>query len=59
MGLMSRAFAAAAAIGMLSLAACTVNTAPPVVAAPAQPAPVVVQPTQPSSGTVVVQPRAY
>jgi hypothetical protein len=56
MALMSRAIAAAAAIGMLSLAACTLNTAPPVVA---QPAPVVVQPTQPSSGTVVVQPRAY
>ncbi len=50
----------AAAIALVSLAACTVNTSPPVVAPAATP--VVVQPTAPEPpppGTVVVQPRAY
>ncbi len=46
---------AAAAAG-LSLGACTVNNPPPASTAPA---PVVVQPTPPSSGTVVVQPHTY
>ena len=60
MGLSPRALIGAA-IALLSLAACSVNTAPPAatIAAPAPPAPVVVQPAPPSSGTVVVQPRTY
>jgi len=59
MGLMSRTIAASAGICLLSLAACSVNTAPPTVAAPAQPTPVVVQPPPPSGSAVVVQPRPY
>jgi hypothetical protein len=49
-----------AALGLLSVAACTVNTSPtpPVAVAPA---PVVVQQPAPPppGGTVVVQPRSY
>jgi hypothetical protein len=51
--------ASTAAIGLISLAACTLNTAPPVVAAPSSPPPVVVQQPPPSGGAVVVQPRSY
>ena len=50
---------AGAALGLLALAGCTVNNPPPVAAAPS-PSVIVAQPTPtPSSGTVVVQPRAY
>ena len=47
-----------AALALLSLAACTVNNQPPSAPAPA-PSPVVVTPSAPSPGTVVVQPRPY
>lgn len=50
---------AGAALALLSLVACTVNTSPP--AAAVAPAPVVVQQPAPPppGGTVVVQPRTY
>jgi hypothetical protein len=49
--------AAAVALALVSLAACTVNNPAPVAATPA---PVVVQqPTTPAPGTVVVQPSPY
>ncbi|MBN9559390.1 MAG: hypothetical protein J0H14_01515 [Alphaproteobacteria bacterium] len=47
-----------AALALLSVAGCTVNTSPPPAAV--APAPVVVQqPAPPPAGAVVVQPRAY
>ena len=62
---MSARIATAAILTLLGLAACTVNNPP----APAQPAPIVMQPAAPNTvlvqpstlppGSVVVQPRSY
>ena len=52
---MSARIVAVAVLTLLGLAACTVNNPPP----PAQPTPVIVQPTTPAPGAVVVQPRSY
>ena len=51
---------AVAALALLSLAACTVNNpapAPAVVQTPAPQQPVVVQPSAPAPGSVVVTPQ--
>ena len=49
-----------AALALLPLGACTVNTPPAVMAAPPPPPVVVQQPAvQPAPGTVVVQPNGY
>jgi hypothetical protein len=48
-----------AALALLSLAACTVNNQPPPAPVAPAPSPVVVTPSAPTSGTVVVQPKPY
>jgi hypothetical protein len=51
--------AAVAALALVSLAGCEVNNPAPVAATPAPSSPVVVQPSAPAPGSVVVQPRPY
>lgn len=58
--LSSKCVLAGTALALLSLGACTVNTAPPAASVAPPPSSVVVQqPAPPPSGTVVVQPRPY